>query len=571
MGKMTKNPLSDLRKARAARALAETKQARIDALPERERKRREAQRLERERIRKERIEREEEEARERREQLRAEEEALTKREEEKYKDRQRAAVQAIRDESIEEPHSTHLQPKPSKKRVPSSEGSEENVPSQIREPDKYRFCIDSLQSLVQNDITVDGSKIPTLDDVLNMASYRIFYSSFSDAGAGLVGEGSSPWCRPTGLEWTSFLKSFNSILMAPTSRRKLNPWHGEYNYVVPARELAKHVPLVPVLLDTNGDVIDPNQYVFRVTRPDRGDDDDDEDEDDDEDNQKSKDSPCSRYREYHEICAEMKFVLEAAACGFGVPCYAAFAFQTNTAIVRSGKRIGLWGAVYALKRGEKNLNSLIFDRTEHALSEHHSHSDFQQAMKRGVASFCRKKLLPVLVRQSQQRVLNFDIKPGNIMVLKNQSIYVVDFDSSLYSSNLSFMTFESSLLVNLLLLCVHVRAWTQPDFASAFVDTYRNLILELVIYSRSCSWLSEAKVNSGAKFKAFNANTDEKCKSKLESVVNSYFIARHDTAMFKLNPNLINGKPLLSQLIKFALTGSSVSRERCILQVVGEV
>lgn len=567
MGKMTKNPLSDLRKARAARALAETKQARIDALPERERKRREAQRLERERIRKERIEREEEEARERREQLRAEEEALTKREEEKYKNHQREAVQAIRDESIKE--SLQKQPKPSKKRVPSNEGNEENVSSFFEA--SPRFHIDSLQSLVQNDIVVDGSKIPTLDDVLNMASYRIFYSSFSDAGAGLVGEGSSPWCRPTGLEWTSFLKSFNSILMAPTLRRKLNPWHGEYNYVVPAKELAKHVPLVPVLLDTNGDVIDQNQYVFRVTRPDRGDDDDDEDEDDDEDNQKSKDSPCSRYREYHEICAEMKFVLEAAACGFGVPCYAAFAFQTNTAIIRSGKRIGLWGAVYALKRGEKNLNSLIFDRTEHALSEQHGHSDFQQAMKRGVASFCRKKLLPVLVRQSQQRVLNFDIKPGNIMVLKNQSIYVVDFDSSLYSSNLSFMTFESSLLVNLLLLCVHVRAWTQPDFASAFVDTYRNLILELVVYSRSCSWLSEAKVDSGAKFKAFNANTDEKCKSKLESVVNSYFISRHDTAMFKLNPNLVNGKPLLSQLIKFALTGSSVSRERCILQVVGEV
>ena len=267
---------------------------------------------------------------------------------------------------------------------------------------------------------------------------------------------------------------------------------------------------------------------------------------------------------------EMHSVLEAAANGFGTPCFAAFAFPSGrTKKKKDGTVAALWGAIYVLKKAESNLNSVIIDKVNHAYNTESGEEAINKAIRSGVKGFCKKRLLLVLARQAACKILNFDSKPGNVLLMKDQSVYLVDFDPYLYSSNLDFLSFEAALLINLVLLCVHIRAWCNHQFADAFVDSFRELILQLVVCSRSHPWLQDMKLNS-AKFTPVVADTPERASQKLQSVVYSYFISRESQANYKLHPKFALGKPLLRQLVKFALTGSSVSRDEDILKLFGE-
>lgn len=556
--------LNSLKGVQAAREREQAKQAKIANMSEAERVKQEVNKLKLEQIRRERIDREAKEAIEIRnkiKRLREEEEAEEKRE---FDERRQRAVQLSKENSLEEPKQ---QQKPSKKRVRFEVDSQEPSPKVVT---TYGFFDAIPRSQInrvieENALETQGTNghatKPTvsIDDVLNMASYRIFHADV-DCGAGLVGSGMRPWSEPQ--DWHSFVKGVNDLML--NEKNTVNHFFGEYNYVIPGDELEKHLGISPTLMHANGNQLDLKDIVFRITRPDmdRG------DEDDDETEGGSVANGICRYRRYKEMCMEMTHVLNAAASGFGVPCYAAFVFKSDFINVSMGKRVELYGSLYAFKRGEKDMNDLISSRVREVTQERNVENQ-QLAMSRGVEKFVKRLILPVIFKQAKQLVLNFDCKPTNVIILSNKQACLTDFDTALYSLNVSFASFETCFFVNLLLMCTHIRAWVPTHFADAFVKSLRGLLLELCIHSRSSKWLFDARIRK-TRFTPGNADTGEKAKNKLESVINSYFIERSEEAKYATPPRLQAGKSLVSQILKFALTGSSVSNDAEICKVLGE-
>ena len=556
--------LNSLKGAQAAREREQAKQAKMANMSEAERVKQEVNKLKLEQIRRERIDREAKEAieiRNRIKRLREEEEAEEKRE---FDERRQQAVQSLKENPLEGPKQ---QQKPSKKRVRFEVDSQEPSPKVVT---TYGFFDAIPRSQInrvieENALETQGTNgcatKPTVsvDDVLNMASYRIFHAD-DDCGAGLVGSGMRPWSEPQ--DWNGFVKGINDLML--NEKNNVNHFFGEYNYVIPGDELKKHLGISPTLMHANGNQLDLKDVVFRITRPDmdRG------DEDDDETEGGSVANGICRYRRYKEMCMEMTHVLNAAANGFGVPCYAAFVFKSDFINVSMGKRVELYGSLYAFKRGEKDMNDLISSRVREVTQERNV-EDQQLAMSRGVEKFVKRLILPAIFKQAQQLALNFDCKPTNVIILSNKQACLTDFDTALYSLNVSFASFETCFFVNLLLMCTHIRAWVPAHFADAFVKSLRGLLLELCIHSRSSKWLFDARIRK-TKFTPGNADTGEKAKNKLESVINSYFIERSEEAKYATPPRLQAGKSLVSQILKFALTGSSVSNDAEICKVLGE-
>jgi len=402
-----------------------------------------------------------------------------------------------------------------------------------------------------------------------MASSRIFHST-ATSGAGLIGSGMHPWSKPG--HWVGLINALNNLLLKKKSNVK--HFYGEYNYVLPAEEVEKHTGIKPTLLYSDGSVIDLKDAVFRITRPDTGDyhnnDEDDDDDDDDKTKRSKKKRPC-RYKRYSEVCVEMQHVLNASAAGFGVPCYAAFAFKSRYVGIASGREVDLFGSFYVYKRGEKDLSDLISARVRDVLLERNTRTAEQQelAMAKGVGKFVNRLILPSILKQAQQLALNFDCKPTNFIIFSNKEAFLTDFDTTLYSLNVNFASFETCFFVNLLLLCTHVRAWVDCRFADAFLKSVKELLLELCMHARSSTWLFEARIRA-TKFTPMRADKAEKAKEKLESVVHSYFVERVEEAKYATQPRLQLGKPLVSQILKFAVTGSPIGRDADVCRVLGE-
>lgn len=584
--KSTQNTtICQLRNAIKSKERAALKQAKIDSLSENERKKRTQQKIQRDEIRKLRIQNQEEESRAIRSEIIKRKEEEEQKARELNEERKRKLIEELKNDSVcgteieQESVGTLM---PSKKRRPESKSTDP-----IRKNGFFdsasRVQIDNVISLAKE---CTGTKpatpgfVPTYNDVMNNASTRLFYSS-SENGAGLVGEGAHPWCKPT--DWTEFISKLNK-LMHNRRKNKIKYFYGEYNFVIEGKEMLQHLQDVPLIMNVNNKKVDYASIVFRFTRSDNssddgddsGDGDDDEEQEDNECNggnvsEPEKKSIVTRYRSYKDVCTEMHSIIEAASIGFGTPCYASFAFKSGFKVTRTGKKIPMYGAMYVLKRGEKNLNALVTDRVSDVYIQYgRNNESIEDIIQKGVRGFAKKQVIPILVKEAQAHVLNFDSKPANMMVFVDKTCRLVDFDPVLYAKDATYTTFEGCLLVNLLLLCVHARAWINVYFADAFVSAFRELILELVVHARSNKWIYDAKI-AHTKFTQDHVLNEEDAKTKLESVVNSYFVERVEESTYKMKPNFLIGKPMLPQLVKFALTGSATANDEAIRGVFGDM
>ena len=503
-------------------------------------------------------------------------------EEKENKRRKTEAAKALQDaESMQADASSKTERmKPRKKRV-RFEHEDEHVDHTEKSPTSVvqhgffgtisRSEIDSAYAnYAQGNDAEHVSKVK-LDDVLNMAAHRVFYST-TERGAGLIGRNMERWSTPDG--WTKLICQLNELL--EKSPKSVDFAYGEYNYVIYGTEVHKQLGFAPTLMDTHGNDITMNEFVIRFTKPTSRttpDPDSDGTENSNElDTSTPPEAEVCRYRSYRSICTEMNNVLNAAANGFGVPCYAAFAYKSKYTRVRNGKTVNLYGSVYALRCGAKDLNTLIGDRVSEVAADNtlRSEEDRSAAIAKGVTNFVKKLVMPSIVKQAKQCALNFDCKPANFIVFSDKTANLTDFDPSLYALNVDFADFEACLFVNLLLLGAHIRAWSKPEFADAFAKPIRTLFLELAVHTRSTRWIFDSKVQK-VKFTPCAIDSADKAKNKFEAVVNSYFVERAEEACYTTHPRLKVGKPLVPQVLKFVLTGSCVSKERDVCSVLGEV
>ena len=570
-----------LRNAIKSKEKAALKQAKIDSLPEKERQKRAQQKIQQEEIRKLRIQKQEEESKAIRLEIAKREQEEEQRERELNEERKRKLAEELKNASV---CGTEVAQKSCDVAMPSKKRRLESAPIDSSRKNGFfdassRAQIEAVISIAKERIgtkPTTSNFIPTYDDVMNNASTRLFYSS-SESGSGLVGEGAHPWCKPT--DWTEFISKLNE-LMRERRKNKIKYFYGEYNFVIEGKEVMKHMNNIPLIMDANNKKIDYASIVFRFTRSDNSSDDGEEEDEENDGTDgndgnnndtlaSEKNAVVTRYRPYKDICTEMHSIIEAASIGFGTPCYASFAFKSGEKVTRTGKMIPMYGAMCVLKRGEKNLNALVTDRVSDVYSQYGRNSEsIEDIIQKGVRGFAKKQIVPILVKQAQAHVLNFDSKPSNMMVFVDKTCKLVDFDSALYAKDATYTTFEGCLLVNLLLLCVHARAWINVYFADAFVSAFRELILELVVHARSNKWIYDAKI-AHTKFTQDHVLDAEDAKTKLESVVNAYFVERVEESTYKMKPNFLIGKPMLPQLVRFALNGSATANDEAIRKVFG--
>lgn len=564
------NPAVELRKARQKRQRAAEQAARTAQLTESQLEKQAKRKAQLAQVREERLAREAAEAEAARKAMRereAERAALEAAQMEKRKSEFLATLHANPRAGEEE----EAQAAPSRKRVraaPPPESAESDdtkhgnasLDSDFFQPP--RTLIDALERE-----ELPASMPATFDDVVNTATHRVMCAAPECVGVWgeSVGDGYDAVSR-----WTQFC----GVLTETLVNRKTNGMkcmYGEYNFVVTGPELVRVVaPACPIppIMDVDGKAVDADDLVFRITRPSVDRSNVDVAEAGAEAGAEAEASTAFRYRPLKDAAAEMYHVLHAAYSGFGMPCYAALLFPAQSVLGKSGRAVQLYGSLYVLKRGATNLNALVTERVRQMNAKYATNlARAKRGVGSGVHDFALQNVLPKLVRQARNCILNFDCKPSNLMVCANKQVFLIDFDASMYALANSFMPWHSCLMVNLLLLCAHSRCSHVDAFASEFTRAFRPLMLELLPHARSQRWLFDAKVCNRAFFPGV-ATTPDRAQYKLESIVNCYFTDLDDTEC-KLLPRLVSGQPLLPQLVKFALTGSSISTDPEILKALG--
>lgn len=565
-----KNPADELRKVKELREKAIHKQAKIDALPKRELELKRMKRQQIAEIREQRLKREQEESEQVRRTIRDAEKERLQAEQERNEERKRKLADDMANVVVvvDDPATRHL---PSKRKA---------APDDAANPSAEPSFFDSMRSdeIQKYDADVDPSlaaRAMDLDSVMNAATHRVLFSCPSRCGA-LASDkfAFDEWHSPSA--WQPFVNRVNDVLLRQKEWPDFHPLSGEYNYVIDGLDVPSFVDLAGLPRVQNpatGERASWKGLVLRITRPQA-----ETEPDVGAEAASSPTPPPRRYKSLRECSAEMQSVLEGAACGFGIPCYACFLFPAGVKRVnRQGIEhvVQLYGSVYVLKKASKNLNVLVFDRVLHATQTYRACDEMHACVKKGVAAMVASKILPLLVAQSKLHILNLDLKPGNILCCSNADVFLTDFDSNMYGSMGEACSWKGCLLVNCLFLLCHCRCWHYCAFAEAFCGAFRPILLQLAMHARADRWLYELRLKR-VRFRPGEMQTVEQAETKICAMVSSYFLPDAGETnvdgqpAFKISPEFKTGRLLLPQMIKFALTGSSISRDPELMRVLGE-
>ena len=554
-----KNPVDALKASREKRQKEAEKAAKLAALSEREIAKRQKLKEKRDEIRTGRLQKEQDELRERQQQHReareAEMVAIKQRQEATQKEASVLMEQhANRAETSSPTHravarkrpAASLQASPStviRPLSPSVSGPVAPRLEEIRRDDAYRI-----------------SPMPMTDEdtITSLATMRVLYSD-AKHGVGLWGEESDRWARPDG--WWPVIESLNRAFTYYGHKDK-NIVMGEYNAVF-IDCVTKYCDWLPSMVDPEGTALPLDDLVFRITRPDA-------------EHDGTEGAPCRhRYKTLREQADEMYYSLHGAANGYAIPCIAALIF-TGPKVRRKGKSLQLYGSLYVLKKAPVTLNNVLDDHVKHisTVKQLPMHSStLSEALVKGARKVALR-VLPVLVKQARLGGLYFDCKPSNTLFVEGAHVYLADFDAAMYAIMCNREScWEAHLLVSLLLMGTHIRCYQNAGLGQGWAIAMRMLMLDLVVSARSASWLFTARICECG-FVPSRIETPDDARGRLEMMVYAYFCDPVRTSHLKQNPRFgtsLSSKPLVSQLLKFVLTGSCVSRDRDVCVALGEM
>ena len=370
-------------------------------------------------------------------------------------------------------------------------------------------------------------------------------------GVGRWGDGGGKWSSPRG--WDPLVEALNCAFM----NKDVTPeWcedilNGEYNTVFKPNLRIHDVLDMPPLPDgvTYADV------VIRVTRPDGG--------------KNANDEDFYRYKRLKNATRELFFTVHGSINGYAPQIYAAILFPAVTVQRSAGSR-QLYGTVYILNRAVMDLNAVIDSKVK-LLSTRVANPSVHTKKVREVGATLAVKVFPVVFRQSKLGVLNFDVKPGNLVFMKGAVPCSIDFDSAMFSIMPPAIDgdWEAHLLMNLLLLTAHVRCFRPPALADGWVEALRPLILQLLVHSRGHAWLQVATPKP-RDFAELLRDTHDAATARFEMMIHAYFVqptskSGHKTP-FRVDTGR-NAPRMLHQVARFALHGS-IGRDDSELQAI---
>lgn len=433
------------------------------------------------------------------------------------------------------------------------------------------------------------------DDISTIATTRILYAD-ARAGAGVWGDNQKKFAHPQNYEHIilDIQDLFNQKIPSVMS--------GEYNCVCTDLELIN--AQLPRFEDSDGNVIDQEDIVVRVTRPDAV----ERDDDDDDDEKKNKEEKTGRavargsgrggrggqrpfvpktskfirwrYKDLVEASDELYYTLKAASEGFGVPIFAAFLF-VGPRVRRKGKNVQLYGTCMFMHKAEETVLSLLDSHSKLLVSRgiYRGSPEHQAALRKGSAKVAVRVLKPFL-QMAKTGVLYLDAKPSNVLVAASETagqlanLFISDYDAGMTSdfhstleddddatetasstTERSFIPYENwkeLFFLSLVLFSVQVKTYAVEAITEGFMDVVKPLLRELLAATNT-SWLFDARVTNTT-FKAGQMVTTADATARLEELASSYFLDEsrflHMKCAIHLDP-APGADPLVAQLLKY--------------------
>jgi hypothetical protein len=297
--------------------------------------------------------------------------------------------------------------------------------------------------------------------------------------------GGKDWAHPD--KWMSFVHSWmsdNLDKLLPVSNT------GMFNNVLaaskhtPVDDAARWPPQLAEIVGAGG------EYVIRMTRLDA--------------------FPCPkedvgshkqtfRHMRREEAVSEITTTLHAALTGIGPPIYAALAWPWNLP-PHSSKQ--LYGLIIVTERCIGDMSAHV--DTLRGMYPPESSLQSSSPELRQEAERSAIKVAEACARVSVQLGINFDIKCAN-MLLKNggDHVYLCDFDPIhfVYPPP-EVVGAKACMLTNLLLVCMHVRAYSLRTFATPFLAMLAPLVMKLLeeavndrdSFGRGFAWLLSTRI-----------------------------------------------------------------------------
>lgn len=406
-------------------------------------------------------------------------------------------------------------------------------------------ALPTVQSLLDDaSFRCDPVPMPSIEALATMATTSVVYASAS-GGLGCWGAGAGRWSQPA--RWRRTIEQLNQIFHASNgeSTTGIGLHHGEYNAVFLPLEQASDNVTLPPFVTADGTPVPPNEIVLRVTRPDQA--------------IQEDGAPYFRYKSLAAQRREFYYTVHGAVHGLAPECLAAVLVPAIEIESKNGTRATHYAALYVLRRASMDVVTLLDEQTKRVRAEHPPAA--REALSRALREAGHTAalwLLPLVSKQSRLGVQSFDAKPANYVSGANAQPYAIDFDASMYAIAATEPGhWHANLLMNLLLLTAHVRAYTAPALASGWAAALRPLLLDLIRHARPVRWLFEARI-SARKYAEILNDTDDDARRRLEMMTHSYFVKPEHKLAAVFRPVVGKQAPsLVDQLARYCLHGSA--------------
>lgn len=250
--------------------------------------------------------------------------------------------------------------------------------------------------------------------------------------------------------------------------------YGNYNWVLepteatPVNDPTRWPPQLQRLgVDLEGaaltEVLPDAPYVVRMTRSDAF----------------EREAPNSKlmYRsmKLEALVTEMALTLHAASAGIGPPVYAAVSWRF---VPQPGETAQRYGLLMLIARAEGDMIEYMHNLDR--LYPLESRLAPPPVGVRQCAESAALWLAGLCAHIAWSGYINYDMKPGNLLTQHNNTFFMSDFDSTYYCSMADDVAgLKARTFVNILLLCVHVRAYGNGTFAPSFLGVLAPITLNL--------------------------------------------------------------------------------------------
>lgn len=196
-------------------------------------------------------------------------------------------------------------------------------------------------------------------------------------------------------------------------------------------------------------------------------------------------SPQYRCMKLDAVQKEMAMSLHAACHQFGPPVYAAVSWPWEQRANGKHRKYGLILVMLRMRSDASHFQSLMYDKL---VKGKHDNELVPPLEYRRCAENVSRGMILRCYEMANAGFINFDIKPGNILVdvhgndidFCNPAVYITDFDA-VYCVPVpdDVAGPKARFFVTLLLLSMHVRAYSNHAFMASFLQVAGPLLMEL--------------------------------------------------------------------------------------------